>query len=51
MTWCDVCRGCAVGWVDHPVPRKVMLMLMLMLMLYEIEVGSPCNQEIYAKGN
>lgn len=50
MTWYDVCRGC-VGWVAHPVPRRVLLMLMMMLMLHEIEVGSPCNQEISAKGN
>lgn len=38
------------GWMDglsYSVPMKIMLVLTL----HEIEVGSPCNQEMYAKRN
>lgn len=35
------------GLVGYSVPMKIMLVLML----HEIEVGSPCNQEMYAKRN
>lgn len=48
MTWCDVCREPL--WMDgfgDLVPMRIMLVLTL----HEIELCSPCNQEMYAKRN
>lgn len=49
MTCCDVYREPL--WMDELVGHSVLMKIMLVLTLHEIEVCSPCNQEMYAKRN